>query len=101
MEGDKDSRRSTTRYVFIVGRTIISWISKWQKVVELSTTEVECVVVIDARKVVIWLQIFMDELGKKHENRSLYSDIQSAIHLTKKSVLHSNTKHIQIKYHFI
>jgi hypothetical protein len=39
MAGDKDSRRSTTRYVFTVGGTTISWISKLQKVVALSTTE--------------------------------------------------------------
>ena len=31
----------------------------------------------------------------------LYSDNQSAIHLAKKTSLHSNTKHIHIKYHFI
>ena len=41
--GDKDSRRSTIGYVFIVGRTPISWISKLQNVVALSTTEVEYV----------------------------------------------------------
>jgi hypothetical protein len=38
MEGDKDSRRSTIGYVFTVGGTTISWISKLQKVVSLSTT---------------------------------------------------------------
>ena len=39
MAGDKDSRRSTTRYVFIVGGETVSWISKLQQVVSLSTTE--------------------------------------------------------------
>ena len=43
----------------------------------------------------------MEELGKKQENRRLYSDIQSSIHLVKNSSFHSNTKHIQLKYHFI
>jgi hypothetical protein len=41
MACDKDSRRSTTGYVFTVGGTIVNWISKLQKVVSLSTTEVE------------------------------------------------------------
>jgi hypothetical protein len=45
MTGDKDSRRSTIGYVFTVGGTTISWISKLQKVVSLSTMEAECVVV--------------------------------------------------------
>jgi hypothetical protein len=44
MAGDKDSRRSTTRYVFIVGGTIVSWILKLKKVDALSKTKVEYVV---------------------------------------------------------
>ena len=43
----------------------------------------------------------MKELGKKKENSRLYSDNQSAIHIAKNSSFHSNTKHIQLKYHFI
>ena len=49
----------------------------------------------------IWLQRFLDELGKKQELGRLYSDNQSAIHLAKKSAFHSKTKRIQLKYHFI
>jgi hypothetical protein len=39
MAGDKDSRRRTTWYVFFIGGTTISWISKLQKVISLSTTK--------------------------------------------------------------
>ena len=39
MVGDKDNRRRTTRYVFTIGGTTMSWISKLQKVVSLSTTK--------------------------------------------------------------
>ena len=60
MAGDKDSRRSTTGYVFTVGGTAISWISKLQKVVALSTIEVEYVVATEASKEVIWLHRFME-----------------------------------------
>jgi hypothetical protein len=49
----------------------------------------------------IWLQRFMEELGKKKENSRLYCDNESAIHLAKNSTFHSNTKHIQLRYHFI
>jgi hypothetical protein len=49
----------------------------------------------------IWLQSFMEELGKKQENNRLYCDSQSAIHLAKNLAFHSNTKHIQLRYHFI
>ena len=40
MAGDRDNMRSTTGYVFVVGGTTISWVSKIQSVVALSTTEI-------------------------------------------------------------
>jgi hypothetical protein len=50
MAGDKDSRRSITGYVFTIGGTTVSWISKLQKVVALSTIEVEYFVATEASK---------------------------------------------------
>ena len=101
MAGDRDKRRRTTRYVFTVGGIAVSWVSKIQSVVALSTTEAEYVAAIEASKEIIWLQRFMDELGKKHDMGVLYGDSQSAIHLAKNSTFHSRTKHIHLKYHFI
>jgi hypothetical protein len=101
MEGDKDNMRSTTGYVFTIGGTTISWISKLQKVVALSTTEVEYVAATEAMKEIIWLQRFMEESGKKQENNRLYCDSQSAIHLAKNSNFHSKTKDVHLSYHFI
>jgi hypothetical protein len=101
MEGNKDNRRSTTRYVFTIDGTIVIWISKPQKVFSLSTTEVEYVVATKASKEMICLQRFMEEMGKKQENSKLYFDSESNIHLSKKSVFHSNIKHIYLRYHFI
>jgi hypothetical protein len=65
IESDKDRRRSTTGYVFTIGGTTVSWILKLQKVVTLSTIEAEYVVATEASKEIIWLQRFMEELGKK------------------------------------
>ena len=53
MAGDKDSTRSTTRYVFTLGGTKISWISKLQQVVALSTIEAKYVSTIEATKEMI------------------------------------------------
>jgi len=50
MVGDKDNRRSTTRYVFTLGRTTISWVSEFQSVVALLTTEVEYIAAIKSTK---------------------------------------------------
>ena len=55
MAGGKDSRRSTTGYVFTAGGTTISWISKLQQVVALSTMEADYVAAIEASKEMIWL----------------------------------------------
>ena len=74
MYGDKDNRRSTTVYVFIVGGTKISWISKLRKFVSFLTTKAEYVAATKVSKEMIWLQMFMEDLGKKQENSRLNSD---------------------------
>jgi len=101
MADDRDNMRRTTGYVFTVGGTTVSWVSKLQSVVALSTTEAEYVAATEASKEMIWLQRFLDELGKKQELGRLYSDNQSAIHLAKNCTFHSKTKHIHLKYHFV
>ncbi|RVX15440.1 Retrovirus-related Pol polyprotein from transposon TNT 1-94 [Vitis vinifera] len=60
--GDIDSRKSTTRFVFTLGGTTISWTSNLQKIVILSTTEAEYVAATEAGKEMIWLHGFLDEL---------------------------------------
>ncbi len=55
----------------------------------------------EASKEMIWLQRFMDELGKKHEVGRLYIDSRSAIHIAKNKTFHCKTKHTKLKYHFI
>jgi hypothetical protein len=75
--------------------------SRIQKIVAISTTEVEYVAVTEASKELIWLQGLLTELGFIQKQNSLYSDSQSAIHLAKNSAFHSRTKHIDLRYHFI
>ena len=94
LAGNVDIRRSTTGYVYTLGGTVVSWVSQLQKIVALSTTEAEYVAVTEASKEMVWLQSFLEELGKKQENNILYCDSQSAIHLAKNPSFHSRTKHI-------
>ncbi len=96
-----DHRKSTTGYVFTLGSIAISWVSQLQKIVTISTTEVEYVAVTEASKEFIWLQGLLIELGFEQEMNVLHSDSQSAIHLAKNSAFHSRTKHIDLRYHFI
>jgi len=82
MAGDRDTRKSTTGYVFTMGGTTVSWASKLQKIVSLSTTtEAEYVALIEASKKMLWMDRFLEELGYKQTGPVLYSDSQSAIHL--------------------
>ena len=90
--GDIDSRKSTTRFVFILGGIVISWASNLQKIVTFSTTEVEYVAATEVGNEMIWLHGFLDELGKKQEMGILHSDSQSAIFLAKNSAFHSKSK---------
>lgn len=99
--GDVDSRKSTTGYVYTLGGTAISWVSKLQKVVALSSCEAEYVAVTEAAKEMMWLQPFLRELGQNYDGSVLHCDSQSAIHLAKNPVYHGRTKHIQVRYHFI
>ncbi|KAL9256703.1 Retrovirus-related Pol polyprotein from transposon TNT 1-94-like protein [Drosera capensis] len=99
--GCSDTRKSTTGFVFTVGGTTVSWMSRLQKSVALSTTEAEYITLSEAGKEMIWLKNLLEELGRKQDDSVLYSDSQSAIHLAKNPVFHAKTKHIQLRYHFI
>ncbi|KAD2158584.1 hypothetical protein E3N88_41723 [Mikania micrantha] len=76
--GCKKTFKSTTGYVFTVGNTAVSWMSRLQKSVALSTTEAEYMAVAEASK-----------------------ELVSAVNLAKNPVYHAKTKHIGMKYHFV
>ena len=71
-----------------------------QQCVSISSTEVEYMAITDVGKEIIWLEDYLEELGKKQSEKILYSDSQSAIQLVKNPVYHSKTKHIKRRYYF-
>ena len=77
LTGNVDIRKSTIGYVYTLGGTAVSWGSQLQKIVALSTTEAEYVAVTEASKEMVWLQSFLEELGKKQEDNVLYFDSHS------------------------
>eukprot|EP00253_Pinus_taeda_P035824 PITA_35824 len=99
--GDLDKRRSTTGYVFTLAGGTISWMSKLQETVALSTTEAKYIAASDAIKEAIWLKGLLDEIGRKQEKVNVLCDSQSAIHLATNPAYHSRTKHIDVRYHFL
>ena len=100
MSGDIDSCTSTSMY-FMTFAGVVSWQSKLQKCVALSTTEAEYIAGTEACKELLWMMIFLEELGLNQERYILYCDSQSAIHLAKNAAYHAQTKHIQRRYHWI
>ncbi|KAL5852379.1 hypothetical protein ACOSQ3_007497 [Xanthoceras sorbifolium] len=99
--GDLDKRKSTTGYVFTIAGGAVSWISKLQTVVALSTTEAEYMAATQACKEAIWIQRLLEELGHKQEKIVLFCDSQSALHIARNPAFHSRTKHIGVQYHFV
>ncbi|GKA61120.1 retrovirus-related pol polyprotein from transposon TNT 1-94 [Tanacetum coccineum] len=65
--GDLDESKSTTGYVFTLSSRIVSWVSKLQSFVAMSTTEAEYVAAAQASKEAVWLKMLLEELGHKLE----------------------------------
>ena len=99
----QESRRPISGYTYLIGGSI-SWSSKRQDIVTLSTTEAEYVALTHAAKEAIWLQNLLGELfptGKSPSPITINCDNQGAIALSKDDRFHARTKHIDIRFHFI
>ena len=101
--GDGDERKSTSGFVFLLGNGAISWSSKKQTCIALSTMEAEFVALSAAAQEAVWLKRFMNHLNITTSNEpvTVFSDSQSSIAYTKDPKFHNRTKHIDIKYHFV
>ncbi|CAL9013346.1 unnamed protein product, partial [Prunus brigantina] len=102
MAGDLDSRKSTSGYLITFSGGAVSWQSKLQKCVALSTTEAEFIAATEACKAckeMLWMKRFLQELGQEQHKYILHCDSQSAIHLSKNPSFHSRSKHIDVRYH--
>ena len=99
---NKLDRRSTTGYCFLLANGAISWKSKKQPTVALSSTEAELMALTHATKEGIWLQRLMRELDDNQERpTSIKADNQGAIMLAKNPTFHDRTKHIDIQHFFV
>lgn len=100
--GDANTRKSTTGYAFFIGEGAISWNSKRQPTVALSTTEAEYMAASQSAKEAIWLRQLMADVGCVQEAATIIMcDNQGCIALAKNPKHHSRTKHIDVQHHFI
>eukprot|EP00253_Pinus_taeda_P018875 PITA_18875 len=100
--GSVDDRKSTSGYVFHMGSGAISWASKKQSIVALSTTGAEYVAATAATCQAVWMRRMLRSLGQKQAKVTvIFCDNSSAIALSKNSVFHKRTKHIDTRFHYI
>ena len=95
--GDLDDRKSTSGYIFKLEGGPVSWCSKKQSCVALSTSEAEYIALTSAAQEGIWLQQLISELLRKKKDKILiYEDNQSAICLAKNPQFHGRSKQSQL-----
>ena len=85
-----------------MGSGAISWASKKKPIVALSTAEAEYVAATAAACQTVWLRrVLRDLCHEQEKGTTIYCDNSLAIALSKNSVFHKITKHIDTKFHFI
>ena len=100
--GDLDDRKSTSGYMFQVSGAAVSWRSKKQTCVALSTAEAEYMALVSAAQEAIWMRQLATDLGSNPTGATvIFEDNQSAIRMAKNPQFHGRAKHIGIKFHFI
>lgn len=100
--GDIDDRRSTSGYTFMLGGGAVSWASKKQPIVTLSTTEAEYVAAAYGACQAVWLRNVLENVGVDQGTGTLLMcDNSSTIKLSKNLVLHGRSKHIHVRYQFL
>jgi len=100
--GDQKTRKSTSGYVFIYAGAAISWSSKKQATVALSSTEAEYIAACSAAQEAIYLRALLKDMGEEQTGPTIiFQDNQGTISMEHNKVSNKRTKHIDIKYHYI
>lgn len=99
--GCADTGRSTTGVVTYFCGGAISWLSKRQQSVSISTTEAEIVAASEGARELVWLQRIFRQLTDVEEVPILLVDNEAAIRLAHNPEFHKRTKHIRIRHFFV
>ena len=94
--------KRTSGCCFYMGSGVISWFSRKQSCVALSTAEALYVTACSTSCEVVWLKNILSNLFYLQLDATcIYWDNQSCVKLSKNSLFHEKLKHIEIKYHYI
>ena len=96
-----ETRRSTTGYVILLAGGAISWCSRKQSVIALSSTEAEYIAAAECCKELLYLKTLLEEILNNEIKIELNIDNQSAIALIKNRILNKRSKHIDVKFRFV
>ncbi|WVZ75748.1 hypothetical protein U9M48_023781 [Paspalum notatum var. saurae] len=99
--GCRIDHKSTFSTCQLLGISLVSWSSHKQASVSLSTTEAEYIAAPSCCSQLLWMKATLSDFGLRFENIPLLVDSTSAISVAKNPVLHSRTKHIDVKFHFL
>lgn len=100
--GDLADRKKTLGYTVMLGLGEVSWSSRKQSIVTLSTTGSEFVATAACACQAIWLRKILEKIHFKQKGPTLiYYDSSSVIKLSKNPVLHGRSKHIDVKFQFL
>ena len=99
--GYKVTRKSTTRTCQFIGRSLVSWSSKKQNSVALSTAEAEYVAAGTCCAQLLQMKQTLKDFGYELTKIPLLCDNESAIKLANNPINHSRTKYIDIRHHFL
>ncbi|GMP98267.1 hypothetical protein CsSME_00046221 [Camellia sinensis var. sinensis] len=102
--GDLDERKSTSGYAFMLSDGAISWSSKKQSCIALSTMEAEFVACSSAVQEAVWLRRFLQHLDvvtHTSDPVTIHCDSMAALAYAKDPKYHGRTKHIDVRFNFI
>jgi hypothetical protein len=100
--GNLDDRKSTSGHAFNLVMNLISWASKKQPIVLISSAEAEYVAATSASCQVVWLRRILKDMSlTENDPTPIFCDNTLAIVLSKNHVFHKKRKHIDTRFHFI
>lgn len=100
--GDIDDRNSTSGYVFLLSGGAISWASKKQHVVTLSTTGAGFVEASSCACQCVWMRRVLEKIGLSQSKCTvIMCDNSLTIKLSKNPAMHDRSKHIDVRFHFL
>ncbi|GJZ43808.1 retrovirus-related pol polyprotein from transposon TNT 1-94 [Tanacetum coccineum] len=99
--GCQDTRKSTSGCMQLLGDRLVSWSSKRQKSVTISSTKAEYIALSGCCAQVLWMRSQLTDYGLGFNKILMYCDNKSAIALCSNNVQHSRSKDIDIIFHFI